>query len=101
MFYTSRIDIYKETFNKNEIGQSIKSYEFLKNIKCDIQPSTVNIIRKTFGEDIESLFTVFSNEDMSVGTVVRFNNNTYRINKKIDWIDYKVYSIIGCDINVG
>ncbi|MDB8791950.1 hypothetical protein PN398_14605 [Romboutsia sp. 1001216sp1] len=101
MFYTSRIDIYKETFNKNEIGQSIKSYEFLKNIKCDIQPSTVNIIRKTFGEDIESLFTVFSNEDMSVGTVVRFNNNTYRINKKIDWIDYKVYSIIGCDVNVG
>ena len=101
MFYTSRIDIYKETFNKNEIGQSIKSYEFLKNIKCDIQPSTVNIIKKTFGEDIESLFTVFSNEDMSVGTVVRFNNNTYRINKKIDWIDYKVYSIIGCDVNVG
>lgn len=101
MFYTSRIDIYKETFNKNEIGQSIKSYEFLKNIKCDIQPSTVNIIKKTFGEDIESLFTVFSNEDMSVGTVVRFNNNTYRVNKKIDWIDYKVYSVIGCDVNVG
>ena len=36
-----------------------------------------------------------------VAVVLKFNNNTYRIDKKIDWIDYKIYSLIGCDINVG
>ena len=101
MFYDKLLSVYSETTKKNEIGQTIKSYEFLYNINCDIQPSTVNIIRKTFGEDIESHFIVFCDEDIKLGTIVKFNNNTYRIDKKIDWIDYKIYSLIGCDINVG
>lgn len=100
MFYDKLISIYNETIIKNEIGHINKSYTFLKNINCDIQPSTVDIIRKTFGEDIESFFIVFSDENISPGTVVSFNNMTYKIDKKVDWIDYKIYSLVGCDVNV-
>lgn len=98
MFYNKILSVYSETEIKNEIGQIIKSYQFLNDINCDIQPSTVNIIQKTFGQDIESLFIVFCNEDLKLGTVVKFNNIVCKINNKIDWIDYKIYSIIGVDI---
>lgn len=100
MFYDFVIDVMKFTTIENEIGQDVKTYEIDKSINCDVQPSNQYILKKTFGDDIESLFIVFCDYDLEVGTVVKFNNNYYEINSKVDWIEYKIYSIKGSDVNV-
>ena len=84
----------------NELGQSITTYKKSNEFMCDIQPSTSQIVKKTFGKDIESIYTMFADEDLEEGSYVLFNAKTYVINSKIDWIDYKIYSLTGCDINV-
>lgn len=99
MFYDFIIDIMKFTIIENEIGQDIKTYTIDESIECDVQPSNQYILKKTFGDGIESLFIVFCDYDLKVGTVVRFSNNYYEINGKVDWVDYKIYSLKGCDVN--
>lgn len=84
----------------NEIGQTIKQYITSEKFMCDIQPSTSEIAKKTFGEDIESIYTMFCDEDLKLGTYILFNEIVYKVNSKIDWIDYKIYSLKGCDVNV-
>lgn len=100
MFYDFVINTLTFTTNENEIGQELKTYSIDKIINCDVQPSNEYIIKKTFGDDIESVFTVFCDDDLVTGTHVMFNNNIYEINGKVDWVDYKIYSLKGCDINV-
>lgn len=99
MFYDFILDIMKCTTIENEIGQDIKTYTIDKSIKCDIQPSNEYILKKTFGNDIESLFIVFCDANIDVGTIVKFNDSCYEINRKVDWIEYKIYSLKGCDVN--
>lgn len=84
----------------NDIGQTIKKYVKDKEFTCDIQPSTSELVRKTFGEDIESIYTMFCDEGLNLGTYILFNDKVYEINSKVDWVDYKIYSLKGCDVNV-
>ena len=98
MFYDFILEIFKRKDSINEIGQSLNTYSYDRSIKCDIQPSTKQIISKTFGEDIDSVYTIFADDDLDVGTIVKYNNDTFRINAKVDWIDYKIYSIEDCEV---
>lgn len=98
MFYNFTLRIFKNKNTINEIGQSLNTYSYDYNIKCDIQPSTKQIISKTFGEDIDSVYTIFADEDLDVGTIVKYKNDVFRINAKVDWIDYKIYSIENCEV---
>ena len=98
MFYNFTLRIFKSKNTINEIGQSLNTYSYDRSIKCDIQPSTKHIISKTFGEDIDSIYTVFADDDLEVGTIVKYKNDVFRINAKVDWIDYKIYSIENCEV---
>lgn len=101
MFYDFIVNIVKlDKSLVNDIGQTIKRYVKDKEFKCDMQPSTSDLIRKNFGEDVESIYTMFCDEDLKLGTYILFNDNVYEINSKVDWVDYKIYSLKGCDINV-
>lgn len=100
MFYDFIVNIVKPDKSLvNDIGQTIKRYVKDKEFKCDMQPSTSDLIRKNFGEDVESIYTMFCNEDLKLGTYILFDN-VYEINSKVDWVDYKIYSLKGCDVNV-
>lgn len=99
MFYDFTLEIYKEMQEINEIGQNLSSYDFDYSIMCDIQPSTEQLLYKTFGRDIESTYTVYCDENLKVGSIVKYDGNTYMINQKIDWIDYRIYSIIDCEVS--
>lgn len=101
MFYNSNISVFKKVQTKDEFNQLINKYVFSFHIDCDVQPSTAKLIKETFGDSTESLFIVFTDNDIELGTVVKYNNNVYKINSKIDWVDYKIYSLIGCDADVG
>lgn len=101
MFYDLIVNIVKlDKSLVNDIGQTIKRYVKDKDFNCDIQPSSSDLIRKNFGDDIESIYTMFCDEDLKLGTYILFNDNVYEINSKVDWVDYKIYSLKGCDINV-
>ena len=43
---------------------------------------------------------MFCDEDLKLGNYILFNEIVYKVNSKIDWIDYKIYSLKGCDVNV-
>lgn len=98
MFYNFLVGIYKEAQEINEIGQCLSKYEFDYSIKCDVQPVSEQLLYKTFGKNIDTNFIVYCDEDIEVGTVVKFNNNFYMINNKIDWIDYRIYSIVDYEV---
>lgn len=95
MFYNFDLNIYNEVTTTNELYVTSTEYILDKNIKCDIQPSSQTILKKTFGELIESLYLIFADEDLELGTVVEFKGCKYRINQKVDWIDYFIYSVEG------
>lgn len=97
MFYKFIVGVYKETQEINDIGQCLSSYTYNYDIKCDVQPSSEQLLYKTFGKDVESNLIIYCDEDIEVGTIVKFNNNFYMINNKIDWIDYRIYSIVDCE----
>lgn len=95
MFYSFDLNIYNEVTTTNELYVTSIEYVLYKSIKCDIQPSSQTILKKTFGEIIESLFLIFADEDLELGTVVGFNGCKYKINQKVNWIDYYIYSVEG------
>lgn len=98
MFYNFLVEIYKEVQETNEIGQCLSKYEFDYNIKCDVQPVSEQLLYKTFGKNIDTNFIIYCDENIEVGTVVKFDNNFYMINNKIDWIDYRIYSIVDYEV---
>ena len=98
MFYNFILEVFKSKNIINEIGQSLNTYTYDYSIRCDIQPSTKQILLKTFGSDVNSIYTVFADEDLEVGTIVKYKNDTFKINAKVDWIDYKIYSIEDCEV---
>ena len=100
MFYDSILEIYSLDEGTNEIGEIIKSFTLGDRIKCDIQPSSDNLVKKTFGEDIESVYTVWADEDIDIGAIAIFNGKIFEINAKVDWDDYKIYSLKSCEVDI-
>lgn len=93
------INTTTKTTTKN-LGREITFYTISTPIQCDIQPIEESIKTKTWGNDIESTWQVFCDEDMNVGDIIIYNNKSYSIEKKIDWISYKIYAIKEVDIKV-
>lgn len=82
------------------LGNVLTTYLKKSAVQCDIQPIEENTKTKTWGNDIESTWQVFCDEDMNVGDIIIYNNKSYSIEKKIDWISYKIYAIKEVDIKV-
>lgn len=97
MFYDFTIEVMKLEEIKNELGQRVKTPILDYSISCDVQPSTQKLIRDTFGDSIESVFTVYADEDFDIGTILKYLGRYYEINGKLDWVDYKIYSLKGSD----
>ncbi|WP_338659730.1 hypothetical protein QJR30_07620 [Paraclostridium sordellii] len=93
MFYDFKVDVMKR-ITSSELYQTIEEFAVDYSIDCDIQPATSEIIKKTFGEEIKSSFIVFTDDDLSEGIAIKIKDKLYKINKKVDWINYKIYSVI-------
>lgn len=83
------------------LGNILTTYLKKTAVQCDIQPVEESAKAKTWGNDIEATWQVFCDEDMNVGDVIIYNNKSYSIEKKIDWISYKIYAIKKVDVEVG
>lgn len=95
MFYDFKVNLMKKSTITNDLFQKVDTFIIDKAIDCDIQPSTFEIIKKTFGGDINSTFIMFCDDDINLNSIIEFNSQLYKINKKLDWIEYKIYSLVG------
>lgn len=93
MFYDFKIDVMKR-ITSSELYKTIEEFAVDYSIDCDIQPATSEIIKKTFGEEIKSSFIIFTDDDLYEGMAIKIKDKLYKINKKVDWINYKIYSVI-------
>lgn len=99
-FYDFEIFKTTKTKSKNSIGQIIESYSISTSFNCDIQPSSSDLVKKTFGEDIVCNYIVFADEELKEADIVVYNDKAFKVKKIIDWIDYKIYAIESVDVNV-
>lgn len=81
-------------------GQVITSYALYKTYDVDMQPIEEATKVKTWGKDIEATWQMYTNIDLEEEDVIVYNNKSYSIEKKIDWISYKIYAIKEVDIKV-
>lgn len=88
-FYDYIADIYKYTNDAvDEYGVSVDGYMKDTSIECDIQPTGIEKIKKTYGYDIEANYEMYSDENLNESDIVSWNNETYKIQKIIKWDDY-------------
>lgn len=99
-FYDKKLYLTIETKVKNKIGQLIEVYKKDKVFNGDIQPIDEKALKYTWGEDIKSSYQLFSDEDILVNNILVYDNKAYKIEKRIDWIDYKIYALLEADVEV-
>lgn len=92
MFYDFTIYKVVKTTVINEIGQTKETYKKDKAFIGDIQPIDEHTRVKTWGSDTIGTFTLYSNESLMCGDMVYYNK-PYEVEKVIDWIEYKMYSL--------
>lgn len=95
MFYDFEITklIEKTVIDEELFIESVEltdDYTFM----ADVQPSNQRVEQSTFGEVKNIEFIIFADADIELGDKVRFNNKIYRIENKIDWLNYKVYGVV-------
>lgn len=99
-FKNSTVYTTLKTKGKNKIGQLVEGYKSDKAIQCNIHPVDEKSIKYVFGEDIKSSLQMFSDENILVNNILVYDNKTYKIEKKINWIDYKIYALLEVDVEV-
>ena len=79
-------------------GQVITSYYLDKTYDVDMQPIEESIKTKTWGNDIEATYQIYSDVDLAVDDVIVFKGKPYKVEKMIDWISYNIYAIKEADV---
>lgn len=99
-FYNSTLYKTKEEGKtKNKIGQLIDNYIKTYSFKADVQPAGANLVKKTFGEDVECNFVVYCDELLNTGDVIVYRDKTYKVMQILSW-DYTIAAIKGVDLIV-
>lgn len=98
-FYNSILYKTQKIKNKNNIGQLIEEYVKSYSFKADVQPAGANLVKKTFGEDVECNFVIYCDEMLNTGDVIVYGNKTYKVMQILSW-DYTIAAIKGVDLIV-
>lgn len=86
---------------KNDFGQVVATYTKEKiPYMVNIQPIEENLVKYTFGEDIESTLQAYVEKEMNfnIGDVVVFENIAYEVEKKVAWKSYDIIALKRVDI---
>lgn len=88
-FYDKTVDIYSHSDDAvDEYGVSIDGYTKKMTIDCDIQPTGIEKIKKSYGYNIEANFEMYSDEELEESDIVLWSNKTFKVEKIIPWDDY-------------
>ncbi|MBS5937757.1 hypothetical protein [Clostridium sp.] len=99
-FKNSTVYLTTKTKAKNKIGQLIEVYKKDKAFYGDIQPIDEKALKYTWGEDIKANLQLFADENTQVNEIIVCDDKSYKIEKRIDWIDYKIYALLEADVEV-
>lgn len=99
-FKNATIYTTKKTTVRNAIGQLISTYMKDKELNVNIQPITEESKSKDWGTDINAQYNMYSDELLSVGDLVSYNNKSYTIVKAIYWNTYSIYALSEADVEV-
>ena len=98
MFYDYLLFKMIKTITENEIGQEVATWEKGLSFYGDIQPTTGDFKASMgWGDDVKGQFTLYTDEKLTVGGVVSFNDITYEVEKMVEW-DYFIYSLKRVDL---
>lgn len=94
MLYNNTLELWNMTEgHKGTNNIWVKgSEEPVKNIDCDIQPYSSDLLKKEYGYDEECTKRIFTDLDMNIkmGSVLKdkIKNIDYLVNRIIEWDDY-------------
>lgn len=103
-FYNKKISIYEYTKKIDENG-IVRSgvYELaLLDIPCDVQPYSAEKLKRDYGYDLEVSKRVFCDiyPEILESSVVLYRNQTYKIQKIIEWDDFYELMLIEKDYKI-
>lgn len=99
MFYDYLLFVMNKTITENEIGQEVSTWvKAEEGFMGDIQPTTGAFKQSVgWGDDVKGQNTLYTDEKLTVGGVVSFNDITYEVEKMVEW-DYFIYSLKRVDL---
>lgn len=103
MIFFADTEMYKteRTSIKDHTGHLVVGYKKLDTIYyVNIQPIDEKAIKYTWGSDIKSNISMYSDEVLEVEEIVIINNIAYGIEKTIPWNSYKHYALLESDVEV-
>lgn len=91
-FYNKTIELYSSGDDvRNDAGIVITSAPlYIKNIECDIQPYSKDLLYKNYGYQVDCTKRVFCeiDNDVKLGCIIKYNSINYKIVKIIEWDTY-------------
>lgn len=103
MIFFADTEMYKteKTTIKDHTGHLVTGYKKLDTIYyVNIQPIDEKALTYTWGKDIKSHISMYSDEVFEVGEIVIVNNTAYSVEKIIPWNSYKLYALLESDVTV-
>ena len=96
MFYDYNVGIYNKT-----PGQKIDSVfipgvlTWVKDISCDIQPYSAELLLKAYGYDIPvtKRFFIDDIKDIKIGTILKYGTENHEVKKIIAWDYFEVMTL--------
>ena len=75
----------------------INFYPWIKDIYCDIQPYSTQLLLNQYGYNIEVNKRIFTDNDadIKVGTVLKYENISFEVRKIISWDSYCEVMVYG------
>ncbi|MGL5328250.1 MAG: hypothetical protein ACRDD7_03205 [Peptostreptococcaceae bacterium] len=84
----------KVTKDKNNIGKIVETLVIENEVyRVNLQPITDESKVKTWGMDIDSKFQIYSDTFLNVGDYILVNNNSFEVDKEVNWVSYGLYAI--------
>ena len=68
---------------------------FVRNIDCDIQPYSAELLLRSYGYNIEVTKRFFIDDisDIKIGTILMFGTEKHEVKKIIEWSYFEVFTL--------
>ena len=101
IFFADTIMYKTEKTEINHAGHISTSYTKLDDAYyVNIQPIDEKAIKYTWGSDIKSNLSMYSDVDLKIGDIIVINDKAYVIEKIIAWSTYSLYALLESDEEV-
>lgn len=85
-----KMALYNKTGITDQYGGYTETQTCVKDICCDMQPYSADLLLKNYGYNIEVSKRLFMDKESNVviGSVLKYNSTDYEVRKVIEWDNY-------------